>query len=157
MKKPPVRRSLKTLAGSEGARKSAAVVLEVLAGLRSTSEGCEALGIGAMRYYVLETRALQGLVAALEPRPRGKRVRPEDRVREIERENSRLGRELARTKALVRIAERTIGIPPAGGKISSQGKNRRRRPTERARRAVAILRAPVEGPKTEAKSASGPP
>ena len=132
--------------GSEGARKAAAVILEVLSGLRGTAEACEALGITPMRYYVFETRALQGVVEALQPRPRGKRPRVEDRLREIERDKARLERELARTKALVRIAERTIGIPAvaAHGKSGAKGK-RRRRTSERGKKAVVALRAPAPG------------
>lgn len=158
----PARRAAKTgpgaVGGSEGARKAAAVILEVLSGVRGTAEGCEALGITPMRYYVLETRALQGLVGALEPRPKGKRPRPEDRLREMEKEKGRLERDLARTRALVRLAERTIGIPAAapGGKMTAQGKKKRRRRGERAVRAIAALRAPAEGTKTEAKGAAGP-
>src|SRR5213593_1408112 len=132
--------------GSDGARRTAAVILEVLSGVRGTAEACEALAITPMRYYVLETRALQGLVGALEPRPRGKRRSPEDEMREIRRDKQRLERELARTRALVRAAERTIGIPAISvrGKVGPGGKPRRRRRAERAGRAIAALRAPAE-------------
>ena len=143
--------------GSEGARRTAAVILEVLSGVRATAEACEALAVTPMRYYVLETRALQGLVGALEPRPRGKRRSSEDELREIRREKQKLERELARSRALVRIAERTIGIPAAGAKskIAAGGKiHRRRRRPERAARAIAALRKPsAEAP--EAAEAAG--
>jgi len=137
----------RAIAGSDGARRSAAVILEVLSGVRGTAEACEALSITPMRYYVLETRALQGLVGALEPRPRGKRRSAEDEMREIRREKQKLERELARTRALVRAAERTIGIPAAGAKskIGVDGKKKRRRQPERAGRAIAALRAPAGG------------
>jgi hypothetical protein len=133
--------------GSDGARRTAAVILEVLSGVRGTAEACEALAISVMRYYVLETRALQGLVGALEPRPRGKRRSAEDEMREIRREKQKLERELARTRALVRAAERTIGIPAAGAKsrVGTDGKKKRRRRPERAVRAIAALRAPSGG------------
>ena len=136
-----------TIGGTDGARRAAAVILEVLSGVRGTAEACDALSITPMRYYVLETRALQGLVGALEPRPRGKRKSVEDDLRELQRENKKLGRELARSRALVRAAERTIGIPAAGTKpkIGPDGKRRRRRRPERAHRAIAALRAPAEG------------
>ena len=153
----PARRVGKTgpgaVGGSEGARKAAAVILEVLSGVRGTAEGCEALGITPMRYYVLETRALQGLVEALEPRPKGKRPRPEDRLRELEKEKGRLERDLARTRALVRLAERTIGIPAGGAKsrVGVDGKKKRRRRAERAGRAIAALRAPAASGEAQAK------
>jgi hypothetical protein len=134
--------------GTESARRAAAVILEVLSGVRGTQEACETLAITPMRYYVLETRALQGLVGALEPRPRGKRKSAEDEIREVRRENKRLERELARTRALVRLAERAIGIPAAGGKskIRPGGKTRRRRRPDRAARAIAALRKPAAVP-----------
>jgi len=140
--------------GSDTARRSAAVILEVLSGIRATAEACEALSITPMRYYVLETRALQGLVGALEPRPRGKKRSAEDEVREIRREKQKLERELARTRALVRAAERTIGIPAAGAKskIGTDGKKKRRRRPERAGRAIAALRAPSTMPEAQAKT-----
>src|SRR2546428_13288420 len=111
----PARKAAKTgpgaVGGSEGARKAAAVILEGLSGVRGTAEGCEALGITPMRYYVLENRALQGVVEALEPRPKGKRPRPEDRLRELGKEKRRLERGPARTRALVRLAGRTDRVP----------------------------------------------
>ena len=153
----PVRRAAKTgpgaVGGSEGARKAAAVILEVLSGVRGTAEACEALSITPMRYYVLETRALQGLVGGLEPRPRGKKRNAEDEVREIRREKQRLERDLMRTRALVRLAERTIGIPAGGvkSKISVDGKKKRRRRPERAGRAIAALRATGVSGEAQAK------
>ena len=134
----------RAVGGSDGARRTAAVILEVLSGVRGTAEACEALAITPMRYYILETRALQGLVGALEPRPRGKRRSAEDEMHEMRRENQKLERELARMRALVRAAERTIGIPAvsAKSKILPDGKKKRRRRAERAGRAIAALRAP---------------
>ena len=149
----------RAVGGSETARRAAAVILEVLSGVRGTAEACEALAVTPMRYYVLETRALQGLVGALEPRPRGKRRSAEDEMREIRREKQRLERELARTRALVRAAERTIGIPASAGKskIGATGKTRRRRRPERAERAIAALRRPAAEPAdTPAKTATVP-
>jgi hypothetical protein len=162
----PARRSPKmgphTVAGSDAARRAAAVILEVLSGVRGTAEGCEALSITPMRYYVLETRALQGLVGALEPRARGKRRNVEDEIFRIRREKVKLERELARTQALVRAAERTIGIPAvrAKSKITEDGKKPRRpRRVARAGRAIAALRAPTaavgEGPARAAPGSSG--
>jgi hypothetical protein len=92
-------------------------------------------------------------VEALEPRPKGKRPRPEDRLRELEKEKGRLERDLARTRALVRVAERTIGIPAGGAKskVGANGKKKRRRRAERAGRAIAALRAPAASGEAQAK------
>ena len=53
-------------------RRLAAVILDVLAGSRTPPQAAEALGVSLPRYYQLEARALGGLVAACESRPRGR-------------------------------------------------------------------------------------
>src|SRR2546425_2561892 len=93
------------LTGDEGAKRSAALILEVLAGLRTPSEASTVLGVTTMRYYVLERRALEGMVQALQPRPKGKRRRPEDALQEAGRGKERLEREMGRLPAPVRAAQ----------------------------------------------------
>lgn len=134
------------LPGSEPAKKTAAVILEVLSGLRSPTEGSEALGISAMRYYVMERRALEGMVLALEPRPKGKRQRPEETVNRLTREKRRLERELGRMQALVRASQRTMGLPPPPSREKRKGQPKRRRPAVRALKVVTLLQA--EAPRT---------
>jgi hypothetical protein len=143
----------KTLVGSAEAKRQAAVVLEVLSGSRNTEEASRALGVALSRYYVLETRALQGLIGALEPRPKGRRHRPEDELAKLRRDTHRLERDLARTQALVRAAQRSMGIPAVASESRLRGKGRRkRRATSRAMRAVTALRAGVEEPKSAARA-----
>src|SRR5262249_11125985 len=117
---------------------------EGLAGLRGPQDACEALGISMTRYYHLEARALQGLVQALEPRPRGRQLSPQSALLKLERDKARLERELHRTQALVRWAQRAIGLPPVkpGSKLGPDGKKARRtrRATIRAERAAEALR-----------------
>lgn len=143
------------MGGSEGAKKTAAVILEVLAGLRTPTEGSEALGMSSMRYYLLERRALEGMVQALEPRPKGKRHRPEETVTRLNREKTRLERELGRMQALVRAAQRTMGVPPPPSREKKKGQRRRRRPAVRALKTVALLRAPAAGVGTPSPSGAG--
>lgn len=120
------------------------MILEVLAGLRTPSEASTALGVTTMRYYVLERRALEGMVQALAPRPKGKRRRPEDALAEAGREKVRLEREKGRLQALVRAAQRTMGLPPPPAREKMQGdQRRRRRPQVRAVKAMALLRMPI--------------
>ena len=141
----PAKPKPKTLAGSRDAKRAAAVVLEVLSGLRGPTEGSAALGVSLNRYYELETRALQGLVSALEPRPRGRQKTPQDEIRALEKETKRLERELTRAQTLVRAAQRTIGLPtrPARGSPKARSKTGVRR-VHRGRKAVARLRKPSE-------------
>jgi hypothetical protein len=150
----PTRPQPRPLIGEEGAKRSATLILEVLAGLRTPSEASTVLGVTAMRYYVLERRALEGMVQALAPRPKGKRRRPEDALAEAGREKVRLERERGRLQALVRAAQRTMGLPPPPSREKAKGEQRRRRrPQVRAVKAMALLRAPAPTPAPEAPEA----
>jgi hypothetical protein len=131
---------------SQEARLVAAAILEVLAGVRTPTDAAGALGISLPRYYALESRALEGLLGACERRSRGRKRSQERECGKLRREVERLGREAARAQALLRVAQRAVGLraleaskpkPQSGGK-----RHRKRRPTARALRAVAILRAP---------------
>jgi hypothetical protein len=129
------------------------VILEVLAGVRSPTGAATALGIALPRYYVWEERAVQGLVAACEPRPRGRVVSPDRQLATLERELATARRDVARHQALARTAQRALGLPAAvearpsaaGGKGKSRDaptgtRSRRRRPAVRALRAARLLR-----------------
>ena len=132
---------LKLQRGGPQAERIAAAVLEVLAGARLPSDAATALGCSLPRYYALESRALSGLIAACEPRPPGKRRSPDGELNSLRKECDKLRRESARYQALVRLARRTVGLspPPPSAKPGS-GKCRKRRPTVRALRAVALLK-----------------
>ena len=158
----------KTLTGSRVAKRQAAVILEVLSGLRDARDGSTALGVSVNRYYQLETRALQGLIAALEPRPKGRQQSPETRLAMVERERGRLKQELGRYQALLRSAQRSLGLASLPrktkrSKLGGKDKPRRRRTVQRGLRAVAALRAeeatstPVSpaSPETAGRKASG--
>lgn len=141
-KRPPVKRvngssrqAVVRQATSEGRRRAAAI-LEVLAGVRTPGQAAEALGVSLPRYYLLEQRALGGMMAACEPAPRGPQVNPQRRVAALEREIARLTRESGRHLALARAAQRTLGLAPpvapkpngkAAEKAGPAGKSRRRR------------------------------
>src|SRR5262245_1239214 len=97
-KKPAKIMGPSALTGSIEAKKTAAVVLEVLSGLRRTEDASEEMKISLPRYYILETRALQGLIAALEPRAKGRQRRPEAEIALLKKDNDRLQHELNRTQ-----------------------------------------------------------
>jgi hypothetical protein len=141
------------------AKRRAAVILEVLAGVRTPAGAAAVLGTRLPRYYLWEERAVQGLVAACGPRPQGRIVRPDRQLARLERELALARRDLARHQALARTAQRVLGLPaPAeahpSGATSGKGKGkmksrdapsgtrpRHRRPTVRALRAARLLRA----------------
>jgi len=139
----------------EETRRTAAVILEVLAGLRTTAEASEALGVSVPRYYALEARAVEGLVAACRRRAKDPSRSAERRVKKLEVEIARLRSENARSQALLRVAQRAVGVkapPPGGESKTSTGrkKRRKRKPTARALRAARVLREPVEKKAVEA-------
>lgn len=123
------------------AKRLAAAILEVLAGARTPTEAAQALEVSVPRYYQLEAQALRGLLAACEPRPRG-RVRVEKtEVETLSRENQRLQRELTRNQALARAAQRAVGLsPPAPTPTTKAGKKPRKRRVARALSVVERLR-----------------
>jgi len=137
---------------SSDARRRAAAVLEVLAGVRLPSQAAEALGVSLPRYYQMEERAVGGLVAACEPAGRGPRPNAERRVAALEREVARLQRESGRHQALARVAQRSLGLaaPTASTARDKEAENkspagktrrRKRRPVVRALRLAAALSA----------------
>ncbi len=144
---------------SRDAQRIAAVILEVVAGVRTPTEAAAAVGLSVPRYYLWEQRALAGMVRACEPRPKGKAASDRHHIAVLEKEVARLRQDCTRQQALVRASQRTIGLatsPPAaakpaakaGGKAVAKtaeavaGKaKRKRRPVARALQAVAALQA----------------
>ncbi len=129
---------------SSEAKRLAAAILEVLAGLRGPGEAADMLGISLARYYQIENRALEGLLAGCEPRRRGRGQLAPNELVGLRRECDRLRRECARQQALVRAAQKTVGLtPPAPVAPASEKagrKRRRRRPKARALKMAALLR-----------------
>jgi hypothetical protein len=123
----------RTLTGSAPAKRLAVVLLEVLSGVCGPAEGSRRLGLSMTRYYALETRGLQGLLAALEPRPRGRTAGATSDAER--REHQRLEREVLRLQALVRATQRAVAVAPA------KDAPRRRTRGVRARKVIAQLRA----------------
>ena len=130
---------------SREARQLAAVILDVLAGSRTPQQAAEALKLSLPRYYQLEDRALAGLIAACEARPRGRQVEAAAELARANREVERLTRALSRSQALVRLTQRTVGVPaPVPDRQGSR--KRKRKPVVRALRRAAALRADAPEP-----------
>jgi len=135
----PIWRGKIQLTGSAAARRLATAVLEVLGGMITPTDAGTAAGISVQRYYALEARALQGLVDALEPKPRGRRQTPQGELAALRKDNKALLRQVGRLTALVRTAHRASGL--ADGKPIKRIPGRRpRRPSTRALKAVTALR-----------------
>lgn len=132
-------------ASSREAKRLAAAILETLAGERTPLQAAQALGLSLVRYYQLEAGGLRGLLAACEPKPKGRQPDPNAAVEQLRRTNARLQRDLARQQALVRLTQRTSGLaapvppPKPAGK-----KSRKRKPSARALTVAKRLRTESE-------------
>lgn len=147
--------------GSRDAKRTAAAVLEVLAGARTPTGAAEALGVSANRYYQLEARAIQGLIEACEPRPKGKVVSPEKQLAKLRHEADKLRNEAARFQALARASQKAVGLAaPKPARSKKGGKTKRRRkPTVRALTIAKALSPAAEAvtPPPEAPVAASTP
>ena len=129
---------------SREARRLAAALLEVLAGQRTPAQAAQALALSLPRYYQVEAAALRGLLAACEPKPRGRQVNLDGQVRDLKRANERLQRDLARQQALVRLTQRAAGLTAPAPTPAKTGKGRRRKPAARALAVAERLRSEPE-------------
>lgn len=136
--KPATKKTVKDDASRE-ARKTAAILLDVLAGSRTPTQAAETLGVSLPRYYQLESRGLDGLLMACEPRPRGRQTSSKAADETLRRDNERLRRELSRQQSLVRLTQRTLGVAPPPP-VKTTGKRKPRRPVVRAMRRAEELR-----------------
>lgn len=133
---------------SERARKAAAGVLQVMAGLKAPGEVSAALGVSLNRYYQLERRGLEGLARAMEPAPRGRRVRPEVEVERLRREKAKAEREASRYQALLRASQKALGFSAVSVPRRDSRGRRARRPRVRAEALVRELGGGPEATET---------
>ena len=140
---------------SREARRLAAAILEVLAGLRTPTDAAQAVGLSVTRYYQVESRALAGLLQACEPRAKGRQPSAAAELAQLRQQQQRLQRDLARQQALVRLGQRSIGLaPPTPVPAKAKGSKKRRKPVSRALQVAgrlhvadpAVPETPVPGP-----------
>jgi hypothetical protein len=147
---PPPRRKKHLTGGSDllrgrgaDARRLAAAILEVLAGARTPTEAASALGLSVPRYYQVEAQALRGLLAACEPKPRGRVSTVATEIATLRKDNQRLQCDLTRQQSLARAAQRTVGLSPPAPVVNKAGKKPRRRRVARALSVVERLKETV--------------
>ncbi len=130
---------------SPEARKNAAAVLEVLAGLRTPTQAAQVLGLALPGYYNLELRALNGLMSSCEPPRKGRQKDAHRELAEARAQCKKLAAEVQRYQALARATQRTIGLaaPPATPGKTESGR-KRRKPVVRALQAIALIKGPPE-------------
>lgn len=129
---------------SPDSKRRAAVVMEVLAGVRTPRQAAEVLGLSVPGYYQLEDRATHQLELGCEARPRGRQANGEWKVAALAKEVERLKQELARYQSLLRLTQRSVGVSPAAPPAKAAGGKRKRKPMVRAMRRAERLRAEAE-------------
>ncbi len=132
----------KTLRGSPHARKAVAAILEALSGEISTGEAAELIGVTLSRYYQLESRALTGMLQAMEPKKRGFQKTPQHEISGLRAEKQVLEKELRRHQSLLRAANRSLGFSRAGRKKAAAKKSARKR-AARGKTVLKTLRESV--------------
>jgi hypothetical protein len=130
---------------SPEAKRRAAVLFEVLAGVRTPPQAAEALGLSLPGFYQMEERATLQVQLGCEVRPRGRQANGEAKAAALGKEVERLKQEVARYQALLRLTQRTVGVPPAAQARAAANK-RKRKPVVRAMRRAERLRAEAEEP-----------
>jgi hypothetical protein len=128
----------------EGKRR-AAVLYEVLAGVRTPQQAAEVLGLSLPGFYQLEERVSVQVQLACEARPRGRQATGESKAAALVKEVERLKQDVGRYQALLRLTQRTVGVPPAAPSAKA-GAKRKRKPVVRAMRRAERLRAEAEEP-----------
>ena len=91
-------------------------------------EAAAALSVSLPRFYAFETRLLDAMITACEDRPRGRRQRPDHELARLRQEVERLKRECNRKQALVRVVQRTAGLPLPDARPAAKGRRRKKRP-----------------------------
>ena len=129
---------------SSEAKRRAAVVFEVLAGLRTPQQAAEVLGLSLPGFYQLEDRATRQLQLGCEMRPRGRQANGESKAAALAKEVERLQQEVSRCQTLLRLTQRAVGVPPAAAAGKAAGNKRKRKPVVRAMRRAERLRAEAE-------------
>lgn len=130
---------------SPEAKRRAAVLFEVLAGVRTPPQAAEALGLSLPGFYQMEERATLQVQLGCEVRPRGRQANGEAKAAALGKEVERLKQEVARYQALLRLTQRTVGVPPAAQARAAANK-RKRKPVVRAMRRAERLRAEADEP-----------
>jgi hypothetical protein len=140
------------------ARRHAACVLEVLAGLRTPEQAAEALSVSLPTYYNLESRALRGLIHGCTPVPPGRTMVLLKQVRGLEVKCAGLEKQLGRYQALLRNAQRGLLPPPTDVKAKPGGGGRRKhRPVVRALRTIEVLQREPAAAQPVDSAATSPP
>ena len=102
------------------------VMVSVLQGKLSVSEGARRLGMSRNHFQTLLHRGLKGLLGGITPGAPGRPGKPE-REAELERENEKLRRELERLRSRGEMIDRLLGVASGVIRGRVEGAHRRER------------------------------
>jgi hypothetical protein len=123
------------LDGNAEEKKRLKVIMQTMTGELSFAEGCRTLGVCPQRLHQLRQEAMQGALAALAPRPKGRPPRQltaeQQRIAELEKEVTEGEIELRAARAREEIA---LVLPRVVQPETKKKKTRRPRPTSRQQR-----------------------
>jgi hypothetical protein len=133
---------------SRQARQTAGAILEVLAGNIHSSEAAESLGISREKYYIVESRAMAGMVKACEPRKGGYVHTPERELEALKKAHVKLQQECVRYQTLLRAMQRGVGLslPKKDRKKAKGTKKGKRQLKPRVRALVIAQKLKLEAP-----------
>lgn len=102
------------------------VMLEVLSGKTTVSEGARRLGIERNHFQTLMHRGLEGLIQGMSPKPSGRPAK-NPREADLEAENERLRQSNARLQDRVDTIDRLLGVASdmLKGRVEPKGRGRR--------------------------------
>jgi hypothetical protein len=103
-----------TLTGDAVAKERLRVVLETIAGQRRVAAACARLGISEQRFDELRAEALQAAVAALEPKPLGRKPQSTSGESELAQLRARVAELEAQVKVAAVRAEVAAILPRTG-------------------------------------------
>ena len=110
----------KTARQEKTVRERTAVIMRVQAGLLTATEAAKQLGISRKTYYELETKALSGMMGAIQP---GKTGRPKNAVdtekRALEKEVWTLRQQVALNQMKLRIRDLFKELGGPGSKAAN--------------------------------------
>ena len=140
------------------ARRYAAAILEVLAGLRTPAQAAGELSLSLPAYYKLESRALSALLAGCDKPLWVRQSSANHELAKLQKHCRRMEQDLHRYQALARAAGKAAGLSAGDRRDKPDAKGRRkRRPSVRAIKAVRSLRQATPADPPAAPAGPNPP
>ena len=121
------------------AKAKVSMVLQVLSGEKTIAEACRETGLKPIKYYKLEERMVQAMVATAKmPALRGKRKDPMTEMNDLATQTTELRQEHRRLQSLMRITRKLVSPKKRGPGRPPKAANPPTVPAETAHRRAPI-------------------